>query len=205
MRITSFPDIKRHIWRPNASVGHWIIPLHLGNGNTRLLYFFLRIPCGRTHFNFLFPHCPNLIRNFGSNGRKSCNLAKYDNKLGQISVSLQNSATNRRNERQKLSIDSRYIARNWNVQKTLQFYRPTCRISVWCLCMYMMDIIILMIRGIYVNKYLTSATISESVALIFLTKWMTYSERCDIKLRQIVKNTQKFVTRWNSQVCVWLL
>jgi len=42
-----------------------------------------------------------------------------------------------------------------------------------------------MTRGIntYVNKYLTSVTISESVALIFLTKWMTYLERCYIKLR----------------------
>jgi len=35
---------------------------------------------------------------------------------------------------------------------------------------YMMDIIILTTRGIYVNKCLTSATISESVASIFLTK-----------------------------------
>lgn len=84
-RITGFPDIKRHIWRSNASVGHWIITLHLGNGNTRLS--FLRIPCGRTHFNFLFPHRANLIRNFGSHGRKSRNLiAKYDNKLGQTST-----------------------------------------------------------------------------------------------------------------------
>lgn len=48
--------------------------------------FFKEYPAGKLTLIFSSHH-PNLIRNFGSHGRKSRNLvAKYDNKLGQTST-----------------------------------------------------------------------------------------------------------------------
>lgn len=148
--------------------------------------FFLRIPCGRTHFNFLFPYRLNLIRNFGSHGRKSRNLvAKYDNKLGQTSTRAKGFSTEELIGKQKKwttaiidrasLLEAEASEKSYNLSPNLRQFRGF-RFGIYTPCT--VDIVTLIARRIYIlcaNKYLTSAIISESIVTnIFLRgEWRT--------------------------------
>lgn len=96
-----------------------------------LSFFFIRIPCERTHFNFLFPPRPKLRQPQEGKGRNL--VAGYDNKLGQTSTRRLRRGRTHRQTGEVSDRDCRSlrdcITGNSSVRRILSICRPTRGIS----------------------------------------------------------------------------